>query len=418
MVALVFFYGDNIVKIFANSATVIVSAIVDQILFHKGLSVQIGIAGSIIFLSTVTFYGDHSTLLKEDSDFIACRNSDKEKSKDSTNGGTTKGGIKRKNLLLPKIATLPLLIGFSLCWIISSIYICNQPMDTAATELPSLPPRRPNNIPCDWPPPLYHSYKHGSTDPNFLQSVRLARQYFDSYPNTTFSYIDSGGALGVMRDGGLIPGDSDLDVRYGICEPCKPKPGKLPEFNRFVSANNFERWGDVWTRRQFEFKVDKIFVEQVQQDLCLHEYAPGEQYWFHRYALQRRAFLFTYGDFWFMRLPFKGVHNLHVWEQYANEETPDGFACNWKRTCDEIQKMDLDNDSSISVEELDQRVLADNIIPKQYNDQISARERCRAAALMTFMLKFRKEPFDIPKGNHGFTNGDHPLFRFPECDDL
>mmetsp|Transcript_5255 Transcript_5255/g.11421 ORF Transcript_5255/g.11421 Transcript_5255/m.11421 type:complete len:428 (-) Transcript_5255:249-1532(-) len=71
VVALVLYYCDNIVKVFANSVTVFGSALFDHFLFHKRMTSQVGIAGSIVVFSIIIYYGDHSLLLKEDSDFFA-----------------------------------------------------------------------------------------------------------------------------------------------------------------------------------------------------------------------------------------------------------------------------------------------------------------------------------------------------------
>ena len=71
VVALVLYYCDNIVKVFANSATVFGSAVLDHFCFHNRMTSQVGIGGSIVILSTVIYYGDHSLLLKDDSDFFA-----------------------------------------------------------------------------------------------------------------------------------------------------------------------------------------------------------------------------------------------------------------------------------------------------------------------------------------------------------
>ena len=70
VVALVFYYCDNIVKVFANATTVYVSAFVDVIAFGRTVTLQIWIAGFMIALSTITYYCDHPLLLKDDSDFV------------------------------------------------------------------------------------------------------------------------------------------------------------------------------------------------------------------------------------------------------------------------------------------------------------------------------------------------------------
>ena len=70
VVSLVFFYCDNIVKVFANSATVVASAVADRVFFSRPLSAQMWIAGFIVGASTVVYYGDHAILLKDDDEVL------------------------------------------------------------------------------------------------------------------------------------------------------------------------------------------------------------------------------------------------------------------------------------------------------------------------------------------------------------
>ena len=67
VVSFTLFNCDNIVKVFANSATVIVSALVDCAIFGKEISLAMVLAGIIVFSSTVIFYPDHSLLLQPDT---------------------------------------------------------------------------------------------------------------------------------------------------------------------------------------------------------------------------------------------------------------------------------------------------------------------------------------------------------------
>ena len=57
--------------------------------------------------------------------------------------------------------------------------------------------------------------------------------------------------------------------------------------------------------------------------------------------------------------------------------------------------MDSNGDENISVPELNQKVFDDGIIVERYDKYISTRERCRAAAFLTFLLGFQRAPFKI-----------------------
>jgi len=77
--------------------------------------------------------------------------------------------------------------------------------------------------------------------------------------------------------------------------------------------------------------------------------------------------------------------------------------------------MDSNGDGQVSVPELDQWVIADGANPIAYDAQISSRDRCRAAATLTLLLKFSVSPFQIAKSSPSL-GGSHPIFTFKECD--
>ena len=409
-VAFTLFYCDNLVKIFANSVTVIVSASVDYTYFGKEVSPALILAGFIVFGSTITFYCDHTLLLEPDIHLLR------------------KFQVWRNALFLGG-----LIIGSS--FLTLNMWRENEIRPAGESHYPQTLLRQntsndllfdeSNKGLCDWPLPLYSNLSTFDypSRPSLISSMRELESFFDLNEKTTFSYIDSGGALGIYRDGSLIPTDSDLDLRFGVCQICDAEViGKIPTaLVGFLSLNNFERWGDVWTRRQLPCKVDQVMVDEIRKDLCRHEYTSGESYWFHKSKMQRRAFTYTYGDFWFVRLPWKGMHNLDKWHEYAkaNKEKRmfNTFQNDWDKSLSEIAKIDANGDMLITVEELDRRVIADGIEETRYRSQIRPRERCRAAAQLTLILQFNENPHPIAiETGHIFTSNDHPMFNFVKCE--
>lgn len=100
----------------------------------------------------------------------------------------------------------------------------------------------------------------------------------------------------------------------------------------------------------------------------------------------------------------------------GEREPVDGFHDNWIRFLEYIQEMDKDGDGTISEEELKARVLADGMILERCQKDITPRERCRAAIMWTFLLQFQADPHEIPMD--GLSNGEIPLFAFPDCDQV
>ena len=211
------------------------------------------------------------------------------------------------------------------------------------------------------------------------------RQVIEKHRTTTFSYIDAGVALGIYRDGAMIPGDSDIDVRWGSSVPVKRPKGLDPLF----SFNDFGKWGDKWTRRVLHpQEVTEADVAKVWKDLCLHPVADSQPYYMHKAALQRRAFERAYGSAWFVRMPFKGLASMH--DFYSKP----GW---WTRSLAVVLRIDANKDGVIQVPELNAWVKKEGIRVAEYDRQISPLDRCKAAATLTFLLKYDQKPFPIPK---------------------
>ena len=130
--------------------------------------------------------------------------------------------------------------------------------------------------------------------------------------------------------------------------------------------------------------------------------------------MQRRAFEYTYGDFWFVRLPWKGVRNPETWYDYAHQRANPVWQKSWNKTIEVLNRMDKDKDGVITVSELDERVYSDGIIKLNYRAQIDGQQRCRAASLMTFLLRYNLRPFKI-EASKPSQGVEHLLFDFPAC---
>jgi len=212
--------------------------------------------------------------------------------------------------------------------------------------------------------------------------------YFEKHRATAFSYIDSGAALGMYRDGGMVPDDSDIDVRWGSTHPMQLPKGLDP----LLSMN----------RRVFrpQYVAD---VASIWKDLCTRPVIPnGEIYFVHKAQMQLKATTRRYGSHWFVRMPFKGYSSIH---SFIGK--PDW----WRRSLAVVRRMDADHDGVISVNEVDAWVKSDGIWVVEYNRQISARQRCEAAAALTFLLQYDERPTRVPKDNVLYRGYYHPLVQ-------
>tara|TARA_B110000444_G_scaffold240900_1_gene256724 strand:- start:15345 stop:17546 length:2202 start_codon:yes stop_codon:yes gene_type:complete len=441
IVALIFYYCDNMVKVFANSSTVIVSLVIDHIYFGKDLSIEVCVSGCIVFICTILYYIDNSILLQDDT--LIVKRYIQEQHIPSVRGLCCATCFLL--LVVVVITAQGMMHGIPKDGTGSNVELL--PMDHKSKSIPlaennnSYPIRRQSSSPvntehqknvhntestqnsfeyCDWPLPIYPQYTTTKPSQTLLKNMENLKSFFQENSKYSFSYIDSGQALGMYRNGGFISSDGDIDVRYGICLDCLPNTKTTKKFPRKIGAismNNFAEWGDMWTRKAVAFDVDAEYLKSVKSDLCLQNYSDGHSYWVHKNNLQRSAFQFTYGDFWFVRLPWKGVHQVTRWETFAQtiDRTIDMWHDSWRRSLSKIQTMDANKDNIINISELNQYLLRDGIIYERYEKSISEYERCRAAAMLTFLVRFQKNPVPLNVHAKFGSNGRLELFRFAEC---
>lgn len=429
IVALIFYYCDNMVKVFANSSTVIISLVIDYFYFGRHLSISASVSGCIVFVCTILYYADNSILLQDDTlIFKQCT---------SKRHLLSIGGVLLFFVIItlrefPKYDPINSRSSYETNISKTTSYINTNNSDFASIQILPAPANllrkastNTENVQhlyeyCDWPLPIYPVNTTTKPSQALVEDIEKLRLFFQDNSEYSFSYIDSGQALGMYRNGGFISSDGDIDIRYGICADCLPNTKiirKFPEKIGKISMNDFARWGDMWTRKAIAFDIDKAYLKSVKSDLCIQKYSDQYAYWVHKDNLQQSAFQFTYGDFWFVRLPWKGVHEIYRWKKFAEttDHTIDIGHDSWRRSLAIIQTMDLNSDSTIDIPELNEYVLQDGIIYERYIKTISDYERCRAAAMLTFLLRFQKNPRPLDKHARFASNGRLALFRFMEC---
>jgi hypothetical protein len=92
------------------------------------------------------------------------------------------------------------------------------------------------------------------------------------------------------------------------------------------------------------------------------------------------------------------------------------FHKEWTKMIKTIKKMDLDGNRDVTVGEITEYVKRDGIDMEQYNLQISPRDRCRASRMLNWLLDYNAAPYRIKNKDKSAMNGNHPLFKFVECD--
>ena len=125
-----------------------------------------------------------------------------------------------------------------------------------------------------------------------------------------------------------------------------------------------------------------------------------------RHTSQRRppAHPGRYGPTWFIRLPWKAAQlvapRLHFFAHNGPEA--DGI-WPWGRyhfltSVDIMRSIDTSNDGVVTPAEIDAHVRRDGIDWEQYRLRITAQDRCRAAAFMTWVIAYARDPYPITSG--------------------
>tara|TARA_B110000977_G_scaffold194922_1_gene272418 strand:- start:1470 stop:6215 length:4746 start_codon:yes stop_codon:yes gene_type:complete len=260
---------------------------------------------------------------------------------------------------------------------------------------------------CAWPPPLYPN--KAKTPQKYLKRLAEIQKWAENNKDSLV-YLVSGGLLGMYRDGALISSDSDIDIRYDV--PKKKKADFLKFKSGKLSLNALKKWGDHWNGFRYinPEDINDDFVAKFNKDLICKPLrsSPIQTHIHTRVELE-----YAYGPAWFIRMTFKGM----VVEKYIDYVKPKNhFNIDWVKMIKTIEKIDADGDSYVTVPEINKYVIKDGIDLKQYNLQISQRDRCRASKKLSWLLEYNKKPYKIKNTNMKAMNGYHPLFDFVECD--
>lgn len=220
----------------------------------------------------------------------------------------------------------------------------------------------------------------------------------------------------MYRDGGLIPGDGDIDVQYRVKYPLDKSELKRLLSLESLSSSEYHLSLQGGFRDAETFEAEKRFIGE---GLCKPARCPLQT------RKNARAYLeLNYGPHWFVKMPWKCQKpgyffewsRPHIWAK-QNKKSPNMFFVEkWRKSVKVVQSMDTNNDDVISTQEIDDRVMADGIDVAEYRRQITSRDKCRAAAMLTWILEYDKNPFDISDENK--LQGKHPIFRFldEKCD--
>jgi len=277
-------------------------------------------------------------------------------------------------------------------------------------------------------------------------------QSFMEHQEDVALYLVAGGLLGFYRDGRLIPGDSDVDIRFAVRGGNPVIDRQLRDIvigdephERDIAVIDMHEWGDTWNPshlilpaassriacglRQrsgtwlnassmelflgqevsYEIMNDEIF-HLVKQRLCLPPTGG-----ICTQNTSRAELEFNYGPHWFIKMPWKG-QELDQWYAWAQPSHP--WHSYWTDTIGVIRGMDLDENEVISSNEVDQHVTRAHIDAMQYAAQISARDKCRAASMLTFLLAYAEAPHILKDEEHRLVGryDQSRFFPFPQCE--
>ena len=275
---------------------------------------------------------------------------------------------------------------------------------------------------CDWPPPLYP--QTALTSQKQLKVLHSVQLWAEQNQKNAIVYLHNGGLLGFYRDGALVSGDSDIDIRYSIKKNIASKiktklKAELKTFKKqlkLLSFNDMYQWGDVWGEpvagkcyTEKKDVTDQLIDELNTYYLC----KPTGNSPLQTKVNVRKEITYGYGPAWFIKMASKGV----LFQEYMDYVNPkSNWNRNWLSMLKTIHSIDQNSDSIVSLVELNNYVQKVGIDLVQYDLQISLRERCRARKYLTWNMAYDKHPYSIQ--NVPFVAkqyGDHPLLDFPEC---
>jgi phosphorylcholine metabolism protein LicD len=268
----------------------------------------------------------------------------------------------------------------------------------------------PNQIKqCSWPPPLYPN--KSKTPQKDMKRLMEIQKWAESNKDSALVYLVSGALLGMYRDGALISYDSDVDIRYAVSK--NGMYSKLKKFkNSFISLNDMKKWGDHWNGFWYiePKEVNNDLIAKFNKEFICK---PSRSSPIQTHIRTRTELEYEYGPAWFIRMTFKGMQP----QEYIHyTKISNRFHKDWTKMINTIKKIDLNNNRNVSVDEITKYVQEDGIDMEQYNSQISSRDRCRASRMLTWLLDYNLKPYPIKNNDKSAKNGNHPLFKFVECD--
>ena len=271
---------------------------------------------------------------------------------------------------------------------------------------------------CSWPLPLYPNAKQQPQ--KYLNTLKSIQLWSEQNNDDVVLYLQSGGLLGLYRDGTLIPTDSDIDIRIELKRNIDSKrksklKAQLAMFKKKLpklSFNYLSTWPDI--RNGFwHIKTTDVNDDLIDRFNEMYICMPPRSSPIQTHVYTRKELEHTYGPFWFIRMSFKGM-NLQEFIDYVNPSYM--FHKDWLKMIKTIKKMDSDGNKDVTVGELTEYVKMDGIDIAQYNLQISQRDRCRASRMLNWILEYNKSPYPIVKKYK--YNWIQPLFVFAQCDNV
>jgi len=264
---------------------------------------------------------------------------------------------------------------------------------------------------CSWPPPLYPN--KDNTPPKYMKRLAQIQKWAEAHKHSALVYLVSGGLLGMYREGALISYDSDIDIRYAVSS--KKERVELSNLKLgIISLNDMERWGDHWNGFWYiePKEVNDVFIAKFNKEFICK---PSRSSPIQTHINTRKELEYNFGPTWFIRMSFKHTGA----QQYIHMTKPShGFHKDWTKMIKTIKKMDSDGNRDVTVDEISEYVERDGIDIEQYNLQISQRDRCRASRMLNWLLDFDASPYPIENKDKSAMNGNHPLFKFAECDNV